>query len=170
MYEFWYDYIKPKCGKNVKRCYMDTYSFITCTIIDDIYKDIAEDVEARFDTLNYEIDKPLPEIKNKKLAGLMKDELERQIMRKFIGLRSKTVGYLKENGDEYRKSKGTKQCVIKRILKFQDYQNCLKASQIINTANHSEKKEIKEDFLKEDQRKFIERNKLILKSQQRFKI
>ena len=113
MYEFWYEYTKPKYGKNVKRCYMDTYSFITCTIIDDIYKDIAEDVEARFDTLNYEIDKPLPEIKNKKLAGLMKDELERQIMRKFIGLRSKTYGYLKENGDEYRKSKGLTQCVIK---------------------------------------------------------
>ena len=60
MYQFWYDYIKPKYGQKVKLCYMDTYSFIVYVKTDDIYKDIAEDVETRFDLSNYEIDRPLP--------------------------------------------------------------------------------------------------------------
>ena len=42
---------------------------------DDIFKDIAEDVEIRFDTSNYELDKPLPKEKNKKVIGLIKDKL-----------------------------------------------------------------------------------------------
>ena len=75
MYEFWYDYLKPEYGENVKACYMDTNSFIAHVKTDDIYKDIAEDVEKRFNTSNYEIDRPLPKGKNKKVVGLMKDKL-----------------------------------------------------------------------------------------------
>ena len=56
MYEFWYDYVKPKYGEKVKLCYMDTDSFIVYIKTDDIYKDIAEDVETRFDTSNYELE------------------------------------------------------------------------------------------------------------------
>ena len=63
MYEFWYDYLKPKYGENLKICYMDTNSFIAHVKTDDIYKDIAEDVEKRFDTSNYEIDRLLPKTK-----------------------------------------------------------------------------------------------------------
>ena len=66
----------------------------------DIYKDIAEDVEKRFDTSNYEIDRPFPKGKNEKVIGLMKDELGGQIMKEFFGLRAKTYSYLKENDDE----------------------------------------------------------------------
>ena len=66
MYEFWYVYVKPKYGETVKLCYMDTDSFIVYIKPDDIYKDIAEDVETRFDTSNYELDRPLPKGKNKK--------------------------------------------------------------------------------------------------------
>ena len=72
MYEFWYDYVKPEYGEKVKLCYMDTDSFIVLIKTDDIYKDIAEDVENRFDTSNYELDRPFP--KGKKLIWLMKDE------------------------------------------------------------------------------------------------
>ena len=50
MNEFWYDYVKPKYGENAKLCYMDTHSFIAHVKRNDIYKDIAEDVETRFDT------------------------------------------------------------------------------------------------------------------------
>ena len=50
MYEFWYDYVKPKYGENGKLCYMDTGSLIVHVKTDDIYKDIAEDIETRFDT------------------------------------------------------------------------------------------------------------------------
>ena len=60
MYELWYDYIKPKYGDNAKLCYMDTDSFIAYIKTDDIYKDIAADVETRFDTPNYELHRPLP--------------------------------------------------------------------------------------------------------------
>ena len=80
MYEFWYDYVKPKYGEKPKLCYMDTDDVNIKIKTDDIYKDIAEDVERRFDTSNYglEIDRPLAKGKNKKVIGLTKDELERK--------------------------------------------------------------------------------------------
>ena len=56
MYEFWYDNIKHKYGENAKFCYMDTDSFIVHVKADAIYKDIAEDVETRFEASNFEID------------------------------------------------------------------------------------------------------------------
>ena len=62
MYKFWYDYMKPKYGDN-----MDTNSFIMNIKTEDFYKDIANDVEKRFDTSNYEVDRPLPAGKNKKV-------------------------------------------------------------------------------------------------------
>ena len=54
MYEFWYDYVKPKYGENANLCYMDIDSFIVHVKSDDIYKDNAEGIEARFDTSNFE--------------------------------------------------------------------------------------------------------------------
>ena len=65
MYEFWYDYVKPRYGEKVKLCYMDTDSFILYVKY-DIYKDIVEDVKTRFDTSNYELYRPLPKGKIKK--------------------------------------------------------------------------------------------------------
>ena len=47
MYEFWYDYIKPKYQNNAKLCYMDTDSFIIHIKTEDFYKDIADDVKKR---------------------------------------------------------------------------------------------------------------------------
>ena len=65
---------------------MDTDSFVVHVKTDDIYKDIAEDVETRFDTSNLELDRPLLKGKNKKVIGLMKDELGGQVMKEFVGL------------------------------------------------------------------------------------
>ena len=79
---------------------MDTGSFIVYIRTDDIYKDIAGDVETRFDTSNYELDRPFPTGNNKKLIGLMIDE--------FVGLRVKTCNYLIGDGSEDKKAKGTK--------------------------------------------------------------
>ena len=76
MYEFWYEYMKPKYGNDVKLCYMDTDSFVMNIKAKDFYQDIANDVEKRFDTSNYEVDRLLPIGKDKKVIGLMKDELE----------------------------------------------------------------------------------------------
>ena len=134
MYEFWYDYIKPKYQDNAKLCYMDTETFIIYFKTEDFHEDIANDVEERFDTSNYEANKPLPTGKNKKVIGLMKDELGRKIMREFVALRPKTYAYLMDdNGTQVtkKKAKGTKKCVIKQILKFNDYKDCLLNNEII---------------------------------------
>ena len=113
MYEFWYDHIKPKYVDNLKLCHMDTDSFIFYVKTDDFYEGIANDVEKRFDTSNYKMDRPLPTGKNKKVIGLMKDELGEKIMTKFVTLRSITYSYVKDDGDSDKRAKGTKKCVIK---------------------------------------------------------
>ena len=64
MYKFWYNYMKPKYQKNVKLCYTDTDSFTINIKTNDFYEDIAYDVEKRFDTSNYECNRPLPTGKN----------------------------------------------------------------------------------------------------------
>ena len=80
MYQFWYDYIKRKYQKNAQLCHMDTGSFIIHIKMEIFLKDVADNVEKRFDTSNYEANRPLPTGKNKKLIGLMKDELGGKIM------------------------------------------------------------------------------------------
>ena len=131
MYEFWYDYMKPKYNDNVKLCYMDTDSFVMNIKANDFYKDIANDVEKRFNTSNYEVNIPLPTGKNKKVIGLMKDELGGKIITEFVTLRPKTYSYLTDDGKEDKKAKGTKKCVIKRMIKFNDYKNCLLKDKVI---------------------------------------
>ena len=131
MYEFWYDYMKPKYVDNVKLCYMDTDKFIMHIKTEDFYKDIADDVEKIFNTSNYEVDRPLPTGKNKTVIGLMKDELGGTIMTEFVALRPKTYSYLTDDCEEDKKAKGTKTCVIKRRLKFNDCKDCLLNNQIV---------------------------------------
>ena len=139
MYEFWYGYMKPKYNDSVKLCYMDTDSFIMNIKTEDFYNDIANDVEKRFDTSNYEVDRSLPTGKNKKVIGLLKDELGGRIITEFVTLRPKTYSYLTDYFKEDKKAKGTKKCVIKRMIKFDDY------------------------------KKFLLNGEVVLKSQQRFK-
>ena len=113
MYEFWCDYMKPKYNDNVKLCYMDTDSFIMNIKTNDFYKDISNNVENRFDTSNYEVNRPLPIGKSKKVIGLMKDELGGKIITEFVTLRPKTYSFLTDDGKENKKAKGTKKCIIK---------------------------------------------------------
>ena len=94
-------------------------------------EDIADDVEERFDTSNYEVNRPLPAGKNKKVIGLMKGEIRRKIMAEFTALRPKAYSYLMDDGGSDKKAKGTKKCVIKRRLKFNDYKDCLLSNEII---------------------------------------
>ena len=131
-------------------------------------EDIAEDVETRFDSSNYEIDRPLP-VRKKYEGDLINGRWIRwKNYEKFVGLRAKTYSYLKDNNDKDKKSKGRKSCVIKRKDKFNDHKKCLKASQFGNRINYLKKKEIDVDGLKEDKKESI-KNRLILKTQQRFK-
>ena len=131
MYEFWYDYMKPKYNDDVKLCYMDTDSFIMNIKTNDFYKDIAGDVENRFDTSNYEANRPLPTGKNKKVIVLMKDELGGKIITEFVTLRPKTYSFLTDDGKDDKKAKGTKKCIIKKMIKFNDYKKCLLNGEII---------------------------------------
>ena len=139
MYEFWYDYVKSKYEDKARLCYMDTDSFVVNIKTKDFYKDIAENVKERFDTSNYIYDRPLPTEVNKKVIGLMKDELGGDIITEFVALRPKSYSYIANNFIEMKKAKGTKKCVIKKMLRFEDY------------------------------KKFLFSNGKVLKSQQRFK-
>ena len=105
---------------------MDTDSLIYSIKTEDFYKDIADDVEARFDTSGYPNDgsRPLPVGKNKKVIGLMKDELGGEIMKEFVSLRPKMYSHRVGNS-EPKKCKGIKKCVVKRTISFDDYKRCL---------------------------------------------
>ena len=67
MSEFWYYYVKPKYGEKTKLCYMNTHSFQAYIKTEDIYADFEKDVETRFDTFNYELDRSLNKERNKKV-------------------------------------------------------------------------------------------------------
>ena len=110
MYKFWYDYVKPKYGVKSKLYYMNTDSFNVYIKTDDICKDIKKDDENRFDTSNYEFDRPLPKVKHKKVIGLMKDQLSGNIMSKLFALRVTTYSYFSNDGSEDKNAKDRKVC------------------------------------------------------------
>ena len=113
----------------------------------DIYKDIADNVGKRFDTSVYEVNRPLPTGKNKKVIGLKKDELGGKIMTKFVAFRFKS--YLMDDGNSDKKVEGTKKCVIKVILKFNDYKNCLLNNKIILKSQNEAQSEAHDAYTKE---------------------
>ena len=143
MYEFWYDYVKIKYQDKARLSYMDTDSFVVNIKTKDFYKDISQDVNTRFDTSNYAFDRPLPTGINKKVIGLMKDELGGDIITEFVALRPKAYSYITNNFIEMKKAKGTKKCVVNKMLRFNDYKNCLfdngkvlKSQQRFKSENH----------------------------------
>ena len=68
-------------------------------------------------------------------------------MTKFVGLRANTYSYLIDGGSEDKKAKGKKKCVMKRKLKFENYKNCLEATQLENKINHLVKNKVNIDSL-----------------------
>ena len=92
---------------------MDTDSLIYSIRTEDFYSDIANDVETRFDTSGYPSDgsRPLPVGKNKKVIGLMKDELGGEIMKEFVSLRPKMYNY-RVGSSEPKKCKGIISAVL----------------------------------------------------------
>ena len=131
MYEFHYNYMKPKYGDNLQLCYMDTDSLVYHIKTEDSYADIANDLPTRFNTYGY-YDRPLPIGMNKNVIRLIKDELGGAIMTEFIALRPKLYSFRKLDGVEDKKYKGIKKCVVKKTLSFDDYKNCL-----LNPTNES---------------------------------
>ena len=101
-------------------CYMETDSFIIHIKTEDIYRDIAKEVKARFDNSNFKLDKPFPKRKNEKVNGLMKDELGRKALINFSSLIPKIFSYLTDDSNENKNVKNTKKCVIKQKNEFED--------------------------------------------------
>ena len=112
---------------------MNTDSFVMYFKTEDFYKDITSDVERWFDTSNNDEkdEKPLPIGKNKKVIGLFKDELGGKIMTEFCALRVKAYAYKLDDDTEHKKAKGTKKCIIKRELMFENYKVSLFNDKII---------------------------------------
>ena len=108
MYEFWYDYVRPKYKDKAKLWYMDTDSFVINIFTEDFFEDINNDVERWFDTSNYNFNdkRPLPIGMNKKVIRLFKDELGGKIAKEVCALRAKTYRYLM--GDDNQKKKAKK--------------------------------------------------------------
>ena len=125
MYEFHYDYMIPKYGDRLKLCHMDTDSLVYHIKTKNFYADITDDVPARFDTSGYCPNRPLPVALNRKVIGLMKDELGGAIITEFVALRPKLYSYKKLDGSEDKKCKGIKKSVVKKTLTFEDYKTCL---------------------------------------------
>ena len=132
MYDFHYDYMRPKHGSKIKLCYMDADSFVYEIGKEDFYRDIAKDVKKRFDMSGYSKgdNSPLPIGKNKKVIDLMKDELGGKIMTEFVALREKMYAYRKIDrltfqhehfvACDEKRCKGTKKCAVSEDLTFDD--------------------------------------------------
>ena len=154
MCKFWYDYLKPKYDEKAKLFSMDTDSFIVHVTTHDIYKEIAQDDETKFDTLNYDLSRPLLKRKNKNAIGVMKDELGGKMRKEFVGLRAKTYSYFIYDGSEgtSKKQKKKQKSVITKLT-FEDYENCLEATQLKNKINHLEKYNLSVNNLRENHKK-----------------
>ena len=127
MYDFHYNYIKPKYGENAKLLFTDTDSLAYEIETKDFYRDISSDVKEKFDTSNYPKDHPSGILTgvNKKVIGMFKDEAAGKQITEFVGLRAKLYSYRVEEGYEEKKCKGVKKAVIKRTITFDDYKDCL---------------------------------------------
>ena len=128
MYDFHYNYIKPKYGAKAKLLFTDTDSFMYETETEDFYKDISEDVKDRFDTSDYPENHPsgIPTGINKKVLGMMKDETAGKIIKEFVGLRAKLYSFIMEDGKENKRCKGVKKQVVESSITHEDYKTCLR--------------------------------------------
>ena len=146
MYEFSYDYLKPKYPKKIKLCYMDTDSFILDIKTDNFFEDNKEDLKKWFDTFNYHKDMILPEEYaknanvNKKVIGKMKNELGNGYMSEFIALSPKLYASQQVNVDktlsEDKKARGTSRVVTKKSLSFDHYKKCLFNNETVKCIQH----------------------------------
>jgi len=128
MYNFHYNYMKPKYGDEVMLLYTDTDSYIYEIETDDFYRDIAGDVETWFDTSEYDVSHPsgIQTGVNKKVIGMMKDEAGGKIIQGFVGLRAKLYSFkMWEDSSEHKRCKGIRKNVVKNRITHDDYKNCL---------------------------------------------
>ena len=130
MYQFWYNHLKNKYNNKVELIYTNTDSFIIHVETDDIYKDMLENKNL-YDFSECPKDHPNYDIKNKKVLGKFKDELNSKIITEFIGLKPKMYSFkFIENNDKINeiKCKGIKKSIC---LKSDEYKRALYKEQLI---------------------------------------
>ena len=126
MYEFWYNYLRPKYKENLQLCYMDTDSCIFDVKTKDWYKDISYDINKDLiDTSNIQTNIPIKKGANKKVLCMWKDEPSGFPMKEFIGLRPKSHAYLIVDGKIGKRATRVKKGVTKKDIKFNDYRDGL---------------------------------------------
>ena len=127
MYDFHYNYIKPKYGEKAKLLFTDTDSLMYEIETEDFYKDISGDVKDRFDTSDYPENHPsgIPTGINKKVLGMMKDEAGGKTIKEFVGLRAKLYSFVMDDGGETKKCKGIKKQVVESSIRHEHYKTCL---------------------------------------------
>ena len=127
MYRFFYRYLKPKYGNDVKLLMTDTDSLLLEIRTENFYDDIRDDVPEWFDTSKYPDDHPaqLPRM-NKKVIGMFKDELDGKTMVEFCGTASKSYSFtILEEDETKKKCKGIRKAFVKKMLAIDDYKNCV---------------------------------------------
>ena len=127
MYDFHYNYIKPKYGDKAKLLFTDTDSLMYEIQTEDLHKDISSDVKLRFDTSDYPPNHPsgIPSGFNKKVIGMFKDEVGGKVIGEYVGLRAKLYSYKMFEGEESKKCKGVKKSVVKNSIAHEIYKKCL---------------------------------------------
>ena len=127
MFDFHYNYIKPKYGNRAKLLFTDTDSLLYEIQTEDVYKDISGDVKDRFDTSNYPENHPsgITAGINNKVLGMFKDEAGGKIIKEFVGLRAKLYSFITEEGKENKRCKGIKKAVVEKSIRHEDYKTCL---------------------------------------------
>ena len=127
MFDFHYNYSKPKYGNKAILLMTDTDSLLYEIQTEDFYKDISGDVKDRFDTSDYPENHPsgIPTGINKKVLGMMKDEAAGKNIKEYVGLRSKLYSFIMEEGKENKKCKGVKRQVVENNITHEDYKTCL---------------------------------------------
>ena len=129
MFDFHYNYIKPKYGNKAKLLFTDTDSLMYEIETEDFFKDISGDVKNRFDTSDYPENHPsgIPTGINKKVLDMFKDEAAGKIIKEFVGLRAKLYSFKMNEGGESKKCKGVKKQVVENSISHEDYKTCLRA-------------------------------------------
>ena len=146
MYQFYYDYLKPKLEDKVNSMYMNTESFVLSIETDDFFRDIKDDLKEWFDTSGYDKSRVLPEefaksaSVNKKIIYKMKDELGKRHMSEFVAIAPNVYAYQQIHIDNtlsvVKKARGTNKSVTKKSLTFDLYKKCLFNNETVKCIQH----------------------------------
>ena len=122
MFDFYYNNLKKTYSDKIQLLYADTDSVIIHVQTEDIYQDMAQNLDD-YDTSNYPADHPLFSTANKKVIGKFKDELGGKVMTEFVGIRPKMYSYAGEESG--KRAKGVKKSVLRKTISHDDYRTCL---------------------------------------------